>query len=140
MQLNGQEKSRLRYKYSYFCYGWKGHSKEILNKCEKEELILITSLEQFEELSKVLDYLKFNFTEEQKNKFKNLILEIAEFYSIINKIDIIKEDPDDNIILETAIIGKADYIITGDSHLLKLKRFRNIKIIKPKEFITRENI
>lgn len=120
--------------------GWKGHSKEILNKCEKEELILITSLEQFEELSKVLDYPKFNFVEEQKNKFKNLILEIAEFYSIINKINIIKEDPDDNIILETAIIGKADYIITGDSHLLKLKNFRNIKVIKPSEFIIRENL
>ncbi|MFW6083475.1 MAG: putative toxin-antitoxin system toxin component, PIN family [Thermoplasmatota archaeon] len=40
----------------------------------------------------------------------------------------IKEDPDDNYILETAVEGEADLIITGDNHLLKLEMYENIKI------------
>ena len=42
--------------------------------------------------------------------------------------------PKDNMVLECAIACKADYIITGDKHLLKLKEFRSIKIVKPSYF------
>ena len=44
-------------------FGWGGNPKQIFNKIIGKELELITSSEQFEELSKVLDYPKFNFTE-----------------------------------------------------------------------------
>ena len=96
---------------------------------------LVFSSEQFDELSRVLDYPKFNFTEEQKRRFKNLVLEIAIFVQSEEKIEVIKDDPDDNIILEGALAGEVDYIITGDTHLLNLKEFRGIKIITAKEFV-----
>jgi predicted nucleic acid-binding protein len=38
------------------------------------------------------------------------------------------EDPEDNRILECAIEAEANYIVTGDSHLLKLSRYRNIEV------------
>lgn len=41
----------------------------------------------------------------------------------------VPEDPDDNPIVETAIVGKAAYIVTGDKHLLRLHRFQNIEIV-----------
>jgi putative PIN family toxin of toxin-antitoxin system len=44
------------------------------------------------------------------------------------------EDEPDNRILETAVKGKASYLITGDKLLLKLKQYENIKIISVKEF------
>ena len=44
-------------------------------------------------------------------------------------------DPKDNMILELAVAGKADFIITGDKDLLVLNPFRNIKIVKPAEFL-----
>jgi len=47
----------------------------------------------------------------------------------------IEEDPDDNKILEAALEAKADYIISGDRHLLKLKVFRGIKIAKARQFL-----
>ena len=47
----------------------------------------------------------------------------------------IKEDPDDNKFLECAVSAAANYIISGDEHLLKLKEFRGIKILKPVDFI-----
>ena len=43
------------------------------------------------------------------------------------KFNIIIEDPDDNKILECAVEGNADYIISYDSHILKLKEFQGIK-------------
>ncbi len=51
------------------------------------------------------------------------------------KLDIIKDDPDDNKFLECAFAASAEYIISGDEHLLSLKRFMDIKIVNPAEFV-----
>ncbi|MBI2630224.1 putative toxin-antitoxin system toxin component, PIN family [Candidatus Pacearchaeota archaeon] len=53
------------------------------------------------------------------------------------KIEIIKDDPDDNKIIECAIEGKVDFIISQDNHLLNLKEFQGIKIVSPKEFLNK---
>ncbi|GEM_PF-6342315 len=45
-----------------------------------------------------------------------------------------KDDPDDNMILECAIAGNVDCIVSNDKHLAKLKKFRNIPILTPDEF------
>lgn len=42
---------------------------------------------------------------------------------------VISEDPDDDEVLNTAYSGKADYIVTGDKHLLALKEFKRIEIV-----------
>lgn len=48
----------------------------------------------------------------------------------------IRKDITDNRILELAISGKADYIISGDKkHFLPLKRFRGIPILSPADFL-----
>jgi len=46
------------------------------------------------------------------------------------------EDADDNKIIECAVTAKADYIVTGDPHLLDLKEFNWIKIVKAAEFLS----
>ena len=45
-------------------------------------------------------------------------------------------DPDDNRILETALIGGCDYIVSGDKDLLTLGSYKGIKILKPVDFLT----
>jgi predicted nucleic acid-binding protein len=50
-------------------------------------------------------------------------------------VDLIRDDPDDNIILECALAAGVKYIITGDPHLLKLVSFEKIKIISPATFV-----
>ncbi len=59
---------------------------------------------------------------------------------VISKIDIIKKDPTDNIFLACAKDGKADYIVSGDHHLLDLKIFLQTLIVSPKEFLRLEKI
>ena len=51
------------------------------------------------------------------------------------KVDIVKDDPDDNKVIECAIESSSDYILTYDRHLLKLKEYKGIKILKPEEIL-----
>ncbi|MEK6921992.1 MAG: putative toxin-antitoxin system toxin component, PIN family [Nanoarchaeota archaeon] len=115
--------------------GWNGKPKQIFQKCVHTELELITSSKQIDELQRVLNYPKFDFTEQEKETFIEIVLEIAILVEITGKLNVISEDPDDNVILDTAIIGNADYLITGDPHLLKLKQFLGVKIITANDFL-----
>jgi len=45
----------------------------------------------------------------------------------------IKEDPADNKFIACALALKAEYIVSGDAHLRKLKHIENIKIVSPAE-------
>lgn len=44
-------------------------------------------------------------------------------------------DPTDNMVLEAAVAGEADYIVTGDEDLLVLQSFEGIRIVEPAEFL-----
>jgi putative PIN family toxin of toxin-antitoxin system len=43
-------------------------------------------------------------------------------------------DPDDDVVLATALSGRADYLVTGDDDLLTLTRYHGIRILSPREF------
>ncbi len=115
--------------------GWEGKSKELFRRVINKELDLFISVKQITELKRVMDYPKFNFTEEQKKKFLEILFEIANIVDTKIKLDVIKEDPDDNFLLECAVEVNADYIISGDEHLLRMKEFRGIKIVSVSEFL-----
>ena len=52
-----------------------------------------------------------------------------------SKLLVITEDEADNRIIECAFHGKAQYIVSGDRHLLSLKEYRGITILSPTEFL-----
>ncbi len=116
-------------------FGWYGAPRTVFERIFDKEFELITSFDLLFELERVLNYPKFNLTETQKQRFLELIAEIATLLETRLGIDAIKNDPTDNRILECALEGNAGYIITGDEHLLKLKNFRGIKILSPEEFL-----
>ena len=51
------------------------------------------------------------------------------------EIDVIQADPTDNKYLACALEGEADYIVSGDRHLLDVGLYQGLKIIKAKEFL-----
>ena len=112
-------------------FGWDDKPRQIFEKVIDGEIVMIIS----EELSEVLDYPRLNFTEEEKDRLKSIVLGISTLVKPDEKINIIKKDPDDNMILEAAVAGQADFIITGDTDLLVLKEFRGIRIVTAREFI-----
>jgi putative PIN family toxin of toxin-antitoxin system len=63
---------------------------------------------------------------------------IRRFAVLVNPrepVTIVRDDETDNRILECALAASADTIVTGDHHLLKLKRFRGILIASPRQFL-----
>ena len=118
---------------------WFWDSNKIIEKVENRELVLVLSLDIIKEFSRVLNYEEI----QEKIKDKNLemkysvekIISLSEMIEPKERLNIIQEDFSDNKILECAYEGKADYIITKDNHLLKLKEFKNIKIVTPEEFL-----
>lgn len=68
-------------------------------------------------------------------KIENVLEKMMSISTILNpeeKLDVIKDNPYDNKFLECALASNADYIVSGDSHLLNLKEFRGIKITNSK--------
>jgi predicted nucleic acid-binding protein len=49
-------------------------------------------------------------------------------------------DPDDNRVLECAVEGHAQYIVTGDRDLLKMEKFRGCEILSPADFLLRKGV
>lgn len=52
-------------------------------------------------------------------------------------IQVMRDDPSDDMFLECAIEAYADYVISGDRHLRRLKSFQGIEIIPPREYLSR---
>lgn len=64
------------------------------------------------------------------------ISSISEIVSL-KGVDFNLRDPADNQVLETAVVGKCDFLITGDKDLLSVKRYNQLQIITPNQFLTR---
>ena len=131
----GKTKATLDTNILISALGWKGNPNKVFDMIIGGKVELIISDEQFAELAEVLEYPKFQFTQERKDKFKSLILELATLVKPVEKVDVIKEDPDDNMHLEAGVSGNVEYIVSGDPDLLDLKEFRGIKIRTAKEFL-----
>jgi len=63
-----------------------------------------------------------------------VIEKAAILVTVRGKINVVKDDPDDDKIIETAINGGADVIVTRDNHLLRLKCYGHIQIMTPEKF------
>jgi putative PIN family toxin of toxin-antitoxin system len=61
--------------------------------------------------------------------------EEAEIVAPVRLDERVCRDEDDDMVLTTAIAGKADVIVTGDEDLLVLRKFGGIKILSPRQFL-----
>ncbi len=119
---------------------WYGEASKILEKAEKKDVQIIISEDILSEIITVLNReSKFQkYISNLRLSIEDLLRTILSISTLIEtktKLDIIKADSKDNIILEAAIDGKVDYILSYDNHLLNMIEFRNIKIILPGEFL-----
>ena len=109
----------------------KGLASDILKFGEKGKIEIYTSKE-------ILDEVKGKLVKKAKLEelyVKQLLSHVEKSLKIIRtikKLVVVKEDPDDNKILECAVEAGANLIITMDKHLLKLKSYEGIGIVHPK--------
>ena len=114
----------------------KGNEFEILRFAELGKIELILSMNILKEFKEVISRPKFGFSEEQISRIFKQILGICAIVAPSKSISMLKEDPADNRILECAETGKVDYIVSGDAHLLNLKNYNGIKIVRARDILT----
>ena len=113
-----------------------GKPRERLSIIARREATLVLSKEILNEFTKVMRRNKLTeyVTEEQVERFIENIERIAEFVELESHLEVVN-DPKDDIVINTAIDGRADLIVSGDHHLLSLKEFRGIKIASVDEAV-----
>ena len=112
-----------------------GHiSEKFLKALFAEEFKLVYSFELLKELREVLSREEFEFRESEIQKILTFIERKGVLVFPLEKISVCR-DIEDNKLLECAVSGDVDLIVTGDNDLLVLSPFRNISIITPAKFL-----
>jgi len=114
---------------------WLGNPNKIVNAWRDGKIDIIISEETLLELIRVLKEFKIRMPDEMIKEWIEMILRNAILVKPTERISIITEDTSDNKFLECAVAGRANYIISGDKHLLKVDQFKEIKIITPRDFV-----
>jgi len=114
---------------------FKGEVRKIVQKALDEDFRPVISLPLLRELERVLLGPKIGYSPAAAAGALHQIQELCLFVHPSIKIQAIRQDPADNRVLECAVEGKADFIVSGDSDLLKLGKFHGIRIYSPKDFL-----
>jgi uncharacterized protein len=112
-----------------------GKPRELISHACPPEYLQIVSQPLLDELHEILDR-KFHWPEPAISKEMRYIATVS-FLVKPDAIDPVCRDPDDDRILECAIAGNADFIITGDRDLLTLGSFRGIPILTVRQYLDR---
>lgn len=78
---------------------------------------------------------KFGASADDIAEAKAIIADAARMVTPTVQLDVVKEDPPDNRILECAVTAGSNYIITGDKDLLRLRQYDAIRIVTVAEFV-----
>ena len=106
---------------------------------DQEKVELILSEEIIEEYIDVANRDEIMEKVERKGLTTSKIVDKAINSATIvepqEKVNVVTDDPDDNKIIEAAVAGNAQYIVTQDNHLLTLKKHNDIKIVTPEDML-----
>jgi uncharacterized protein len=113
---------------------------KIIDLVRHDKIILVISQDILEEIREVFLYPKIkrrlNLTSREINDFLSQIAKSALITPGLFNLKVIKADPRDDKYLACALEGQADYIISGDKHLLNLKNYHRIEIVNPATFLS----
>ena len=111
--------------------------RKIIDFWKEGKITICLSKKSVDEYVEVLERLGLS-GEKEVEEFLQLFA--RNFHSLFTaktpNLEIVKNDPDDNKFFECAVALKAQFIISGDKAVLKIKNYMGIKILSPKQFIT----
>lgn len=112
---------------------WDGSvAQKLLFDLTRQNVKIYSTTKILSEYRKVLKR-DFDFSNAEITKIMEKILSFVNLVSPTIKLEIVKDDPDDNIIIECAFESKSKYIVTYDKHLLNLQEYMGIRMIRPEE-------
>jgi len=118
---------------------WGGSPAKIIKAAEDKKIHVILSEDIIHEINQTLAYSKLRQIYENAGVNRQELIEttlrIGKLIEVTTRINLIKEDPEDNKFIECALAGGAEYIVSGDKHLLKTGRYKKTRILSVNEFI-----
>lgn len=112
-----------------------GKPREVLEAAIKGHIQLVLTEKIIEEMREVLEGKKFQYPKEITDLIIHELEALVEIVKPKHKITVIDKDPEDNRVLECAQESQADYIVSGDEHLLELENFEGSKIVTAEEIL-----
>lgn len=111
----------------------------VLRLAEARAYDLVSSTAILAEYERVLRYPHVRPLHRKSDKEISTILErlakISERVEPNERLAVVEEDPDDDKFIECAVEANAQYIVSGNKHLLRLGSFRDIQILPPALFL-----
>lgn len=122
---------------------WQGTPEKFFVLAQKKRITLCATNETLSEFKEVLSYPKFKNRLASIGKTPEAIID--EFLAIVRYYPSkrlptpqILQDPSDDAFLACALSAKASFIISGDRHLLDIKKFQGIPIVTPAQFLKQD--
>lgn len=112
-----------------------GKPREILRLCSSGTVVNFISPDILKEVEEVLLQPKFGLNEEQVYEIIRLFRDTFTLVSPDRRLSVVTADPDDNRILEAALLAEADAIVPGDAHLLGLVNWNGIPVLSADTFL-----
>jgi len=115
----------------------RGKPHEFILRINGVDVRLISSDVLLSELTSVLaeERIKKYVTKREVERFLRYIARRTTLVRIRSRFEVVKEDPKNDIVLNTACSGGAGYIVSGDKHILCLREFRGIEIVTVSEML-----
>jgi putative PIN family toxin of toxin-antitoxin system len=79
---------------------------------------------------------KFGWDDDRLDRYLRELWDLGERVTPRHRVNAVKDDPDDNRVLECALSAVAEKIVSGDGHLLRLGSYEGITILTPREFLS----
>ncbi len=114
---------------------WGGKPRSVVDLGRNGQVSIFTSSQIEKEINKKLK-TKFGLSDEE---VAQILFDFSTFTLPIKasrKITVIDDDPDDDKFIECAVASRAGFIVSGDKHLLNLKEYKGIKIMKAADFLS----
>lgn len=118
---------------------WGGRPAAVVKAAEEGRVGVFASEEIVAEISQVLNYPKIAKVYQPEGllhaELIEAVLKTVTFVEVTKKISIVLEHPADDKFIECALAAKADYIVSGDKHLLKVGSYKKTRIVSVSEFL-----
>ena len=115
---------------------WTGKPKQLLNHVRRQKIIFVISNQLLNELREILirQDKPFHLSGNEADQVVEAMRGFAEIVEPHSQITVCHDEMD-NRVIACAIDGKAEYIITGDLHLLGLRSYKSVKIMGVSDFL-----
>ena len=117
----------------------KGTNAELFDYWRRRKVEVFVSQPILDEYEQVLKYPHIQAVHQMGNaQIKQAVARIRKFSTYVTplvSIDAVKDDPKDNKFIECAYASGANYVVSGDPHLLNLKYYRGITMVSPRMFV-----